>query len=314
MSAVFAGLVASAIAAPHLVRLERASPALAATIWFCALTLRALTVIAAALFVILVVPTTPLFSLVTHWCWHTMLPVLATHLGLDGHRFGDVATVLPGFLIAASLLSVAFGVARAARKVRAFLRHAELGPGPEGTVMVAGSDVVVAVAGLHRPRVVVSAGALITLDDDELAASLDHERGHIVRRHRFVLVIAEFLRALSRPLPGTRLAMTELVCHLERDADEWAIARRHDPLALASAICKAATAALAAPAGVTTALGGGAATRRVRELVERRQAPRRLPRLLAVMMVSVTLVSAISLPAAAFGTDGNVTPRQRHCT
>lgn len=314
MTLVFAAVIVAAIVLPHVVNFDRVRPAAAATVWFCALALRALTIVAAALFVVLVLPTTALFSLVTHWCWHTVVPLISSHLGLDGHRVGDAAVILPGFMIAASLLSVAFGVLRAARKVRAFVRQAELGPGPEGTVMVGGDDVVVAVAGLHRPRVLVSAGALVALDDDELAASLDHERGHIERRHRFVLVLAHFLRAVGRPLPGTKLAMRELNHHLERDADGWAIARRHDPLALASAICKAATAAVA-PAGVATALGGGAVTRRVRELVERDGGTRgsaRGVRALASLMVVITLAAAAAVPVAA----ANVSPPppgERHC-
>ena len=313
MTLAFAAFVLAAVALPHLLKFERISPAAAATVWFCALALRALTVVAVALFVVLVLPTTALFSLVTHWCWHTVVPLVSSHLGLDGHRVGDAAVILPGFMIAASLMSVAVGVARAARKVRAFVRQAELGPGPEGSVMVGGGDVVVAVAGLHKPRVLVSAGALIALDDDELAASLDHERGHIERRHRFVLVLAHFLRALGRPLPGTKVAMQELNHHLERDADGWAIARRHDPLALASAICKAATAAVAPP-GIATALGGGAATRRVRELAERegRRGSPRAARLLAAAMVTITVAAAAAVPVAAASV-GPPPPAERHC-
>ena len=315
MTVAFGVVMAAAIALPHLLRLDRSSPATAATVWFCALTLRAITVVAAALFVVVVLPTTELFSLVTHWCWHTVVPVVAAHLGLDGHQLGDAAVVLPACLLAASFVSVAFGVTRAARKVRTFVRQAELGPGPEGTVMVGGTDVVVAAAGLHRPQVVVSAGALLTLDDDELAASLDHERGHIERRHRFVLVVAQFLRGLARPLPGTRSAMRELVYHLERDADRWAIARRHDPLALASAICKAATASSATTTGVATALGGGAATRRVRELAQ--PSPQRgsgtALRVLAIVMTALALSAMAAVPAAAAQSDVARGDEQRHC-
>jgi Zn-dependent protease with chaperone function len=296
-----AALVLTAIAVPHVVSLERISPAAAATVWLCALALRALTVAGAALFVIVVLPATEVFSLVTHWCLEAVVPFVRGHLGLNGHRVGDAAVVLPGFLVAASLLSAGFGLVRAARRVRAFIQQAELGPGPHGTVMVGGEDVVVAVAGLHRPRVVVSTGALIALDDDELAAGLEHERGHIERRHRFVLVVAQFLRAIARPLPGTRSAMHELVHHLERDADGWAVARRHDPLALASAICKAATASFGAPPAVATALGGGAAARRVRALVEPAgsRASRAAGRVLAAAMVAATLLAAGAVPVAA---------------
>lgn len=315
MTVALGALVALAIVTPHLADPQRSTASLAALVWFCALVLRALTVIAAVLFLVLVLPTTQLFSMVTHWCWHTVLPVLATHLGLDGHSLGDAAIVLPVFFVAASIVWVGIGVLRATRKVSALMRHAELGPGPDGSVMVGGPTVVVAAAGLHRPKVVVSAGALLTLDDDELAASLDHERGHIARRHRFVLLAAQFLRAVARPLPGTRTAMRELVFHLERDADAWAVTRRNDRFALASAICKAATAALPTTS-VATALGGGAATRRVRELV---QGPPRIrsstgSRLLASAMVALTLASVASVPAALAAGAAPIGERQRHCT
>ena len=315
MTVVLAAVVAAAIALPHLVRVEAASPTAAATIWFCALTLRAVTMVAAAVFVVVVLPTTQLFSAITHWCWHTVIPVIAAHLGLDGHSLGDAASVLPSFMLAASMLSVAFGLARAATKVRSVVRRAQVGAGPEGTVMVADADVLVAAAGLHRPRVVVSTGALMVFDDEELAASLDHERGHIARRHRFVLVAAQFLRALARPLPGTRGAVAELVYHLERDADRWAVARRHDPLALASAICKAATASFGPATGVSMALGGGAVTRRVRELTDGggRRASSRATRVLVCAMVALTVTSLGALPAAASRTDGPVVAQERHC-
>jgi Zn-dependent protease with chaperone function len=104
---------------------------------------------------------------------------------------------------------------RAARRLLA--RHS-LGTGPRGSVIVGGPEVVLAVAGMARPRVVVSAGALIALDDDELDAALDHEHAHIARRHRFVVLTALVLRAIGRLVPGGGRALAEAGFHLERDA------------------------------------------------------------------------------------------------
>lgn len=237
MTLVLATFVALAIAAPHAVRLEQASPVLGATIWLAALLLRALTAVFAAIAAVLVLPTTQLFDMVTHWCWETVLPVLATQFGLDGHEVGDAALVLPALLLAASLVSVAFGLWRAARAVARLVQRAGVGHGPADSVILGDGEVVVAAAGLRRPRVLVSAGALTSFDDEELAASLEHERGHIQHRHRYVLVAGELCRALGRFLPGTRRAARELSFHLERDADRFALARDHEPAALASAIC-----------------------------------------------------------------------------
>jgi hypothetical protein len=298
MTAALALVVAGAIVLPYRLRLDRVPAQVAATIWFCALALRALATIGTALYVVMVLPATELFSALTHWCLHTFVPAIATHL--DGHEVGDAAIVLPAALLVLSLLSVSVGVVRATRRLRAQVRRAALGPGPQDTVMVGGQEVLVATAGLHRPRIVVSAGALIALDDEELAASLDHERGHIERRHRFVLLTAELLRALARFVPGTRTTMRELVFHLERDADDWAIRRRHDPCALASAICKAATSASLASAAPSTALAGGGVSRRVDELVHPAapRTPRAVARAVAAGMVALALLTTASLPVA----------------
>jgi SAM-dependent methyltransferase len=104
------------------------------------------------------------------------------------------------------------------------------------------------------------------LDDAELAAAMAHERAHIRRRHRYVLLYAEVCRVLGRPLPGTARAVRELRFHIERDADRNAVRGRADRLALASAICKAATGATTR-AGIA-ALGGDGTAARVRELLQ----------------------------------------------
>jgi Zn-dependent protease with chaperone function len=295
-----AGLVLAAIGVPHLVRLEEASPGLAAFIWLAALALRGVAAVFCAIFVVLYLPTTDLFALITHWCWHAVVPFIAAHLPLDGHAVGDLALVMPAFVLAASVLWVVVGLWRAARRVRRLLRRA-VGPGPHQSLVLADGEVLVAAAGMRGPRVVVSAGALLSFDDDELAASVEHERGHIARHHRYVLVFAEICRALARFVPGTRTAARELLFHVERDADRYALARQHDPAALASAICKAAQgAALGAP---SLALGGSVVIRRIRLLLDG-DAPRRAwreicLRALAAAMVSVVVVSAAALPTAA---------------
>lgn len=265
MSLALATVLLAAIAVPHLLRFERAAPGLAALVWTSALVLRALTAVLAAVTMVVVLPRTEIFTLITHWCWHTALPLMATHLGLDGHRVGDAALVLPGVVLAVSALSVAFGLWKAGRAVAALIQRGSVGRGPQDSVIVGDGDVVVAAAGIRRPRVLVSAGALTSLDDDELAASLDHEHGHIERRHRYILVLAELCRALARFLPGTRRAAQELRFHLERDADRFALERHHEPLVLASAICKAAQGRSTAS---VAALGGGGVSRRIRALID----------------------------------------------
>lgn len=299
MTAALAAAVLLALVATHLMRLENVAPATGAAIWLANLSLRALTTVFAALYVIFFVRVSDVFGLLTHWCWHAVVPVVTAHLPVNGHSLGNAATVLPAFVVAASLLSVAFGLWRAGRLVAASVRRARLGRGPRESVIVEGPHVVVAAAGVARPQVVVSAGALTALDEQELAAGLDHERGHIARGHRFVLLAAELFRGVGRFLPGTRVAARELRFHLERDADRWAVGRPNDPLALASAICKASRHPLHSVS--MTALSGGGAPRRVQQLLNG-LGPARPPRpglasLLAASMVALALSLGAVLPA-----------------
>ena len=205
MILVLAAAVVAAIALPHVLRLERVAPLTAGALWGAALGLRAVTGVFAAIYLIFYLPATDLFTALTHWCWHTILPVAATHLGVNGHRVGDAVTVLPSVLLAASVVWIVVGVYRAARSVSGLIRRGRLGDGPGDSVIIGGPDVVLAAAGISRPRIVVSAGALLALDDAELAAGIAHERGHIARRHRFVSLYAELCRALGRFLPGTHI-------------------------------------------------------------------------------------------------------------
>jgi beta-lactamase regulating signal transducer with metallopeptidase domain len=183
--------------------------------------------------------------------------------------------------------------------------------------MVGGSEVVFAAVGLLRPRIVVSTGAPARLDDDELAAGLAHEEGHVRRRHHHVLLYAEACRALSAWLPGTRRAVAELRFHLERDADDWAL-RSHDPLALASAICKAASPA-EGTSPLAASLSGSAVLRRVDLLMEATNAGTRTRRgglnVAAALMTCLVIASVIALPAQAVNRDGSGVPEHgvHHC-
>jgi len=316
MSVLIALFVGAAITTPHVLRLDCAHPATAAVIWLAAVCLRGLVALFVALFVVFYVPTTAVFDLVTHWCWHTALPVVTSHLGLSGHSVGDVALLAPVLALATSVVSVSVGLWRATRAISRWVRRTSIGPGPHDSLIVGEHDILVAAAGLRRPRVIVSAGALTCFDDEELAASLDHERGHIARCHRFVVVIAEISRSLARLLPGTRRAVAELTFHLERDADRWALERMHDPTALASAICKAAQPRSSAVGALLT-LNGGAVTRRVRQLLEFTSMPGRQARLdvLATTMVVLVIALGAVLPSATLAAIDTASQGStvRHC-
>lgn len=165
-----------------------------------------------------------------------------------------------------SVGSGSYGLWRATRTVSRMLAAQTVGPGPDESVILGDRQVLLAVTGFRRPRIVVSAGALVDLDDAELAAGLAHERGHIAHHHRILLLAAEILAAVARFLPGTRHAQQELVFHLERDADQFALARAYAPSSLASSICKAAESAFAG-AAPALALGGSSVVRRLEVLL-----------------------------------------------
>ena len=273
----------------------------ALAVWTSALALRALVSILGALLVVLVLPHTRILDAISHWCWETALPFVGIRLELDGHRLGDAATVIPTLVVGVSLLAVLFGVARAMRAIASLVSRQAVGTGPRDSVIVGGAEVVLATAGLSHPRILVSAGALIALEDDELAAGIAHEQGHIARRHRFLLLFAEVCRGLGRFVPGTQAACRALIFHLERDADRWALAQRHEPLVLARAICKAESAFAIGP--VYAGLDGGRVPERIEQLVQGSRpadTPGATPiRVLATGMVLLTLCLMAWAPGSA---------------
>lgn len=313
MTAVLVAGALAAAFAPHVIDLDRTPSAHAVAIWVSALALRALAAVSLAALVVLYLPGTGFFSLVTHWCWHSVVPFVAAHLPVDGHMVGDAALIAPAGIIVVSVGCVLVGGWRGARAVRRFVGRQAIGAGPGGSVIIREAAVLLAAAGFLRPRIVVSAGALVALDDEELAAGLAHERGHIARAHRFVLLAGQVLAALGCLIPGTRRALAELELHLERDADAFA-ARTHERLALASAICKSALSCGPAPA---MALDGSKISRRLASLLDDVPPGRaaRLPRALAFALVTLTLGSAAAMPvSAASAFDGVPSgPSLEHC-
>jgi Zn-dependent protease with chaperone function len=303
MTVAIVAIVGVGILLPHLLALQQAAPATATLLWLSSLALRALTGLFACIFLLFSLPRTDAFESVTHWCLHAVLPGIAEQLNVEGHHIGDLTLFAPGVALVLSLLVVCSQVARAARAARRLVEGHALGSGPQDSVIVGGTEIVLAVAGLAHPRIVVSAGALASLDDAELAAGLDHERAHIARHHRFVMLTAYALWALGWMVPGARHATRQIAFHLERDADLWALRRRNDRLALASVICKAAMVAQAARPPAVANLGETGVRERLGQLLEEQQDRPRRPaaalNALAVAMVALTLLLCAALPTAA---------------
>lgn len=296
-------------ALPELLPQHGLRPLAGIAIWLAALGARALIAVLATVLAVAYLPATQLFAAITKWCLDDVPPFLSSHVGLSGHGIGEIALLVPALIVTASLLWASLVIARSVRTAARWLKSSRLGSGPASSVIVSGPEVLVAAAGLRTPRIVVSTGALTHLDEAELDASLKHERGHIDRRHRYAFLIVSLLLGIARFVPGSRRASRHVRFHLERDADEFALRRGADPLALASAICKAARSVAPAPVAVAQ-LGGADTASRLRHLLGAQPTNRPLTRwssgTAAIVVVGTVLVFAPLAAGLASATAGQL--------
>jgi Zn-dependent protease with chaperone function len=319
MTGVLAAIAAAGIVLPHALRLQRVAPVTAIVLWLSSLALRAIVCVLVVMYLFFFLPGTGVFVALTHWCGHVALPVSGSELAVEGHGVGARALYLPGIVLATSLAWMCVSSVRDTRAARRVVAQHAVGPGPRDSLIVGGSDVIFAVAGLIRPRIVVSAGALASLDDDELAAGLDHEAGHVARRHRFVMLLGIGLRALGRAVPGTGRGVREIAFHLERDADRWALRRQNDRVALASVICKAAGTGRTGPPALA-GLGDSDVLERLGQVLDlgsgsRRRTGAAFKALAAAAVMCTVLIGAV-VPAAAVsgaGADAHRGHHRHHC-
>ena len=151
-----------------------------------------------------------------------------------------VAVVLLATLSVLALTLAVRSVVRQARDVRRYLEQVEV------VEPLAVNDVVVLLvaderpqafcAGWIRPRVYVSTGALIALDDDELQAVLAHEVHHQRRRDPLRLLMARAVSDAFFFLPALRRLSQRYAALAELAADDAAVAAVGDRSVLASAL------------------------------------------------------------------------------
>ena len=291
--------VAAVLAAPHRLALERATPALGALAWLATLSLRATLAAGAAFLALALIPSTGVFERVSQATVHEPLPVVPWHPDLSGDTVAHIAVVLPAGALALSLLAFLLVRLVYAVRLRKLLGLRSLGPGPGGALVVAEPLIVAGVPGIGRGRVVISHAALAALDPAELNAVLAHERAHLDRRHRPLQLLAGAFACVGRGVPGTRAAARHFKLCLERDADEFAVRATGDPLALASAICKAATVGprLRGLVGISD----GAASARVDELLSERRhrGSRAVDRRAAAVALALACANAGAIVALA---------------
>jgi Zn-dependent protease with chaperone function len=85
------------------------------------------------------------------------------------------------------------------------------------------------------PKIIISEGAIERLSQEQMACVIEHERGHARAHHGLVLLPHVAVRHVFGWIPYGRLAVPAISELLEMAADDYA-AKRHDPLALASAL------------------------------------------------------------------------------
>jgi hypothetical protein len=310
-----AGVVSAAVVLPHLIPLNRATPAVGIAVWMLVLALRAASAVALATLALVGLADVPIVHAALAWCWHTVLPDVPRAIGFDEHPVSHAVVAAPTVAVAGSLFWLTVRVVRGAIALHRLLGRT-LGTGPQGSTVIQDERVVLGVTGFGRGRVLVSDRALGELDAEELAAGLMHEHAHLRRLHRPVLVAAVLLGAIGRLLPGTRAAERELRFQLERDADHYTVRALQDPLALASAICKAAG---AAPTGVVAGLSGhGRVTQRLEELLDgegpRRPGVERAAWALMALLGCLVVVLVATAPAWGLAELGQASAQgEHHC-
>lgn len=173
--------------------------------------------------------------------WLTMLhPVSLLVLGLGAL----------GIVALARTLGAAVRIHRA---TRSYLRRLHFpAAGDRSAVRVVDDPAPVAFcAGLARPAVYISTGALRQLGDDELRAVLAHEAHHAARRDPLRLLVARALEDGLFFLPALRRVGNRCVTAAELAADDAAL-RAGGPQPLASAMLRFGETGNPAVVGIST--------------------------------------------------------------
>jgi Zn-dependent protease with chaperone function len=154
------------------------------------------------------------------------ISVLGDRLTYPSANLGGLVVVALALLGLAVIAMTVHGAARelaADRRLRRWLRtHAARRH--SGALVIEGARPRAFCAGLVRPRVYVSSGALALLDDAALHAVLEHERAHARRRDPLRLACGRVLARALVFVPGLGELHRQQLALAELSADECAIA------------------------------------------------------------------------------------------
>ena len=160
---------------------------------------------------------------------------------VPGGELSGLAAGSVGLIIAWRIGTGSMRTSRTQRTLRVepWLGYHERGPELDLVVLPTDELVAYAVRG-PQDQVVVSAGLLRTLDEDELAAVIAHERSHLDHGHTRHLSIATVLDASLGWIPAIGQSCRELKLVVERWADEDAGTTGAGRAALGRALTKVA--------------------------------------------------------------------------
>jgi Zn-dependent protease with chaperone function len=241
----------------------------------------------------------------SHLIGACVLRLRATYATPGGATVAGLGLTLAGAVAARTTVTAMTHLRATGRQAQRHAQTARLVGVPEpalGAVLVKHSQpAAYCVAGRH-PTVVLTTGALQTLDPDQLDAVLAHERAHLAGHHHRLLAMARIGRQVLPFMPLMRNADAQVARLVELHADD-AATRARGPGPLAAALVLLATAASPAPAHAAPALAAAAtdAVQRIHRLLDPAEplgrARRQLLRATAAALALTPLLLALA-PAA----------------
>lgn len=192
--------------------------------------------------------------------------LIPSYIAYEPPATNEVVSIKLGLLAALSLAGIALAVWRGFSSFRAtqklladWLRHAEIIQLENITLptyQIQHPFPVIAIVGVLRPKLFIARSLLATLDNDELAAALAHETGHLKKLDNFKRGLLRVCRDALMMIPSGRLLDREWLQTSEAAADEYAArCAPSSALDLASALIKIAR---LIPDGATPTMPAGA--------------------------------------------------------
>jgi len=281
-------LLTAGAAALARARWPDGAPRLAIAAWFALTGSAVVSVLAGGL--ALMVPTVRVSADLSALLAACVMALRAQYAHPGGAALTGAGAVLALAVLARITWCTARALAQAARTRRSHrLRLSLVGrPDPQlGAVVVRHHDPAAYCLPGHGALIVVTTGAIGTLDAGQLRAVLAHERAHLHGRHHLLVTLAGALSTAFPRVPAFRIAAGQVARLAELRADDAASAAAHR-LAVAGAL-------LNLGAGVPAAALGAAGTAdaaRVRRLID---GPAAISRTRAVS-VAATTAAAVLVP------------------